>query len=110
MACMEKAIDGSGAVDQAKMHACSGNNIIDLSFLNFSMPAPVAEYIAPASVMEYIPPAPEGEYIAPAPEGEYIALAPVGEYIAPAPVGEYIAQRPQVGVSATIWESSAVGL
>ena len=26
---MEKVIDGSGAVDQAKMHACNVNNIID---------------------------------------------------------------------------------
>ena len=106
MACMEKAIDGSGAVDQAKMHACSGNNIIDLSFLNFPMPAPVAEYIAHASVMEYIPPAPEGEYITPAPEGEYITPAPEGASAR----RSTSRQRPQVGVSATIKESSAVGL
>ena len=37
MECMAKVIDGSGAVDLAKMHACNGKNIADLSFLNFTI-------------------------------------------------------------------------
>ena len=40
MECMAKAIDGSGAVDQAKMHACNGKNITDMSFLNFTIEKP----------------------------------------------------------------------
>ena len=35
-----KVIDGSGAVVQAKMHACSGKNIADMYFLNFTIDKP----------------------------------------------------------------------
>ena len=44
---MAKAIDGSGAVDQANMHACNGNNIIDLSFLNFPTDKPPGKAVSP---------------------------------------------------------------
>ena len=44
---MAKAIDGSGAVDQANMHACNGNNIIDLSFLNFRIDKPPGKAMSP---------------------------------------------------------------
>ena len=37
MKCMAKVIDGSGAVDQAKMYACSGKIIADVSFHNITI-------------------------------------------------------------------------
>ena len=33
---MAKVIDGSGTVDQPKMHACNGKNVADMSFHNFT--------------------------------------------------------------------------
>ena len=36
MECMAKVIDVSGAVDQAKMHACNCKNVADMSFHNFT--------------------------------------------------------------------------
>merc|ERR1712136_100352 len=47
MECMAKAIDGSGAVDQAKMHACNGKNITDMSFLNFTIEKPPTMDVCP---------------------------------------------------------------
>merc|ERR1719480_87012 len=47
MECMAKAIDGSGAVDQAKMHACNGQNITDMSFLNFTIDKPPSKVVCP---------------------------------------------------------------
>ena len=44
---MAKAIDGSGAVDQAKMHACNGKNITDMSFLNFTIEKPPTMDVCP---------------------------------------------------------------
>ena len=35
--CMAKVIDGSGAVDQAKIHACNGKNVADTSFHNITI-------------------------------------------------------------------------
>ena len=47
MECMAKAIDGSGAVDQAKMHACNGKNITDMSFFNFTIEKPPTMDVCP---------------------------------------------------------------
>ena len=44
---MAKVIDGSGAVDQAKMHACNGKNIADMSFLNFTIDKPPSKAVCP---------------------------------------------------------------
>ena len=46
---MAKAIDGSGAVDQAKMHAFNGKNITDMSFLNFTTDKPPSKAVCPHS-------------------------------------------------------------
>ena len=39
MECMAKVIDGSGAVGQAKMHACNGKNIADHNFTIDKLPS-----------------------------------------------------------------------
>ena len=44
---MAKVIDGSGAVDQAKMHAWNGKNIADMSFLNFAIDKPPSKAVCP---------------------------------------------------------------
>ena len=47
MECMAKTIDGSGAVDQAKMHACNDKNITDMSFLNITIEKPPSKAVCP---------------------------------------------------------------
>ena len=47
MECMAKTIDGSGAVDQSKMHAGNDKNITDMSFLNFTTEKPPSKAARP---------------------------------------------------------------
>jgi len=43
MECMAKAMNPTGSVDEAKMHACEGGNITNMSFIKVVIPQPPAK-------------------------------------------------------------------
>ena len=44
---MAQTIDGSGAVDQAELHAYNDKSITDMSFLNFTIEKPPSKAVCP---------------------------------------------------------------